>query len=65
MAEQVPLGSARLYSLTAAVTCPSCGLPMFIVRPGTEGEQVDRIVKCPKCGEFSFLNIFLTEEEPK
>lgn len=63
MSERVPLGSARLYSLTAAVTCPACGMPMFVVRPGKEGEPLDHDVKCPECRKVSKIGVMLLEKD--
>jgi DNA-directed RNA polymerase subunit RPC12/RpoP len=63
MAERLPLGSARLYSISAAVTCPYCGLPMFIVRPPKEGEQVDHTIRCAECGRLSRISVVVLERE--
>lgn len=63
MTDRLPLGSARLYSISAAVTCPYCGLPMFVVRPGTEGEQVDHSIRCPECHKRSRISVVVLEEQ--
>jgi uncharacterized Zn finger protein (UPF0148 family) len=62
MTDRLPLGSARLYSISAAVTCPHCGLPMFVVRPAKEGEPVDHGVNCPNCAKWSRLSVVLLEK---
>ena len=63
MTERVPLGTARLYSISAAVTCPYCGLPMFLERPRVPAGPVDNSILCPECKRTSRLSVVVLEKE--
>ncbi len=42
-------GSARLYSLEAAITCPSCAAPLFVQRSRVQDKPMPPTMECPVC----------------
>lgn len=63
MRSEPQLGRKRLYSVSAAVTCLHCGLPMFVERARVNELPAGDRLECPHCHEPMRIELVLKREE--